>query len=81
MTATTKPAADRPLPRSYLSEKEKAGMRQNAVYLCESIAADSAGDEETSWAWLALAKLPESAEYTLKEVCGEEFLRAKGFKI
>jgi hypothetical protein len=81
MTTTTKPDADRPLPRSYMSEEDKVGLSQNAIYVCESMDAKKAGDEEASWAWLALAKLPESAEYILKEGCGEEFLRAKGFKI
>ncbi|MDR1350573.1 MAG: hypothetical protein LBJ59_07345 [Zoogloeaceae bacterium] len=79
MTTTT--TQDHPLPRSYFPEKDKLGMSQNAIYLCEASAANSAGDEETSWAWLALASLPDSANYILKEVCGDEFLKAKGFKI
>ncbi|MDR2165207.1 MAG: hypothetical protein LBO79_06190 [Zoogloeaceae bacterium] len=79
MTSTT--THDRPLPRSYMPEEDKAGLSQNAIYLCESADAKEAGDEEASWAWLALAELPESAEYILKEGCGEEFLRAKGFRI
>ncbi|MDR3054908.1 MAG: hypothetical protein LBU53_05835 [Zoogloeaceae bacterium] len=78
MTTTT---LDRPLPRSYMPEEDKVGMSQNAIYLCESADAKEAGDEEASWAWLALAKLPESASYILKEVCGDEFLKSKGFRI
>ncbi|MDR1350871.1 MAG: hypothetical protein LBJ59_08895 [Zoogloeaceae bacterium] len=79
MTTTT--TQNRLLPRSYMPEEDKVGMTQNAIYLCESADAKKAGDEEASWAWLALAKLPESASYILKEMCGEEFLKAKGFNI
>ncbi|GHT90365.1 hypothetical protein AGMMS49545_03670 [Betaproteobacteria bacterium] len=78
MTTT---AATRPLPRSYMPDEEKIGMTQNAIYLCESVEADEAGDEETAWAWLALAKMPESAEYILKVGCGEAFLKEKGFTV
>ncbi|GHU15231.1 hypothetical protein FACS189441_6610 [Betaproteobacteria bacterium] len=78
MTTTTQ---DRPLPKSYMPEEDKIGMSQNAIYACESVDAKAAGDEEASWAWLALAELPSSAKYILKEVCGDEFLKAKGFKI
>ncbi|GHU32497.1 hypothetical protein AGMMS50256_22680 [Betaproteobacteria bacterium] len=83
MTATnTAPnTQSRSLPRSYMPEEKKAGLTQNAIYACESFAAHKAGDEETSWAWLALAKLPESAKDILKIGCSEEFLKAKGFKI
>lgn len=69
------------LPRSYMTDVEKAGMRQNAVYVCESIAAHGARDEETALAWLALAELPESAKAALIAGCGEEFLKARGFKL
>jgi hypothetical protein len=78
MTTTT---LDRPLPRSYMPEEDKVGMSQNAIYLCESADAKEAGDDEASWAWLALAELPGSAKYILKEVCGDEFLKARGFNI
>jgi hypothetical protein len=78
---TTKLVTDHPLPRSYMPEEDKIGMSQNAIYLCESADAKAAGDEEASWAWLALAKLPESANYILKEVCGDEFLKSKGFRV
>jgi hypothetical protein len=64
-----------------MPEEHKIGMSQNAIYLCESADAGAAGDEEASWAWLALAKLPDSASSFLKEVCDEEFLKAKGFDI
>jgi hypothetical protein len=79
MTTTT--TLDRPLPRRYMPEEDKVGLSQNAIYVCESMDAEKAGDEEASWAWLALADLPESASYILKEVCGDEFLKAKGFKV
>jgi hypothetical protein len=64
-----------------MPEEDKAGMSQNAIYLCESADAKEAGDEEASWAWLALAELPESSTYILKEVCGDKFLKAKGFNV
>jgi hypothetical protein len=79
MTTTT--TLDRPLPRSYMPEAEKIGMTQKAIYLCESVEAKAAGDEEASWAWLALADLSERAMSTLKMVCSDEFLKSKGFKI
>ncbi|GHU38815.1 hypothetical protein AGMMS50256_38360 [Betaproteobacteria bacterium] len=79
MTTTT--PQERPLPRSYFPEEKKLGMSQNAIYLCESGAADTAGDEEASWAWLALAEHTEQAKSTLKRMCGDEFLKSKGFQI
>jgi hypothetical protein len=64
-----------------MPEEDKIGMTQKAIYLCESVAADVAGDEETSWAWLALADLSERAMSTLKLACSDEFLKSKGFKL
>jgi hypothetical protein len=72
---------NRPLPRSYYPDEKKLGMTQKAIYLCESGAAERAGDEEASWAWLALADLPERAMSILKLTCDDEFLKSKGFKI
>jgi hypothetical protein len=43
--------------QAYLSEARRHGLTQNGVYLAESAAAGRAGDEETAWAWLALADL------------------------
>ena len=74
-------AINRPLPRSYMPDEEKIGMSQNAIYLCESVEANAAGDEETSWAWLALAELTKSSMTMLKDVCGEDFLKSKGFTV
>ncbi|MDR1349844.1 MAG: hypothetical protein LBJ59_03500 [Zoogloeaceae bacterium] len=79
MTTTT--TQDHPLPRSYFLEKDKLGMTQKAIYLCEASAANSAGDEEASWAWLALVNLSEHAMSILKIVCNDEFLKSKGFRI
>jgi hypothetical protein len=56
-------------------------LPQNVIYARESCAAGRAGDEETAWAWLALAELPESAKDVLKITCSDEFLKSKGFKI
>jgi hypothetical protein len=72
---------ERSLPRSYMSEAKKAGLTQNAIYLCESLAADTAGDEDASWRWLALAKGPEWVKNALIENCGKEFLQSKGFDV
>jgi hypothetical protein len=84
MTTTT--TLDRPLPRSYMSEEEKTGLKkeglnQNDIFVFESQAAHGAGDEEASWAWLALAELPGACKKILKIGCGEEFLKTKGFSI
>ncbi|GHU05414.1 hypothetical protein FACS1894158_08140 [Betaproteobacteria bacterium] len=83
MTAsnTASNTQNRPLPRSYMSEEDKIGLSQNAIYACESTAADVAGDEEASWAWLALAELPEISKSILKDMCPAEFLKSKGFNI
>jgi hypothetical protein len=64
-----------------MPEEEKIGMAQKAIYLCESVAADCAGDEEASWTWLALADLSERAMSTLKMACSDEFLKSKGFNV
>ncbi|MDR0673727.1 MAG: hypothetical protein LBF93_08760 [Zoogloeaceae bacterium] len=70
------------LPRSYMTDEEKAGMpSQNAVYVCESVAADKAGDDDASWAWLALCEMPESAKQALLTGCGREFLETKGIHL
>jgi hypothetical protein len=78
---TTMTTQERPLPRSYMSEEDKLGMTQNAIYLCESVEADEAGDEEASWAWLALAQMSEGTKRALIKTCGAEFLKSKGFDI
>ncbi|WP_142850700.1 hypothetical protein [Telmatospirillum sp. J64-1] len=68
------------MPKSYLSEEEKQGLSQNAIFAAESQAADDAGDEETSWAWLALAELPAHALLALKRTRGADFIRQKGLR-
>jgi hypothetical protein len=74
-------AHERPLPRSYMPDEEKIGMTQKAIYLCESVEAKAAGDEDASWAWLALANLSDRAMKILRMGNDDEFLRSKGFKI
>jgi hypothetical protein len=64
-----------------MPEEDKIGMSQNAIYLCESVEADHAGDEEAGWQWLALAKIGEGRKRLLVEICGAEFLRSKGFDV
>jgi hypothetical protein len=72
---------DIPLPRSYLSEEDKVGLSQDDIYICESMRADEAGDEEAAWRWLALAKMTERTKRALIKTCGAEFLRSKGFDV
>jgi hypothetical protein len=81
MTTALTTTQDRPLPRSYLSEEDKVGLSQNAIYLGESVEADHAGDNEAAWQWLALAKIAEGRKRLLVEICGAEFLRSKGFDV
>ena len=75
------PAINRPLPRSYMPDEEKIGLTQKAICLCESVEAKAAGDEEATWAWLALAGLSDRAMRVLRMGNDDEFLRSKGFKL
>jgi hypothetical protein len=74
------------MPKSYLpAEEREALLREggeggmNLVYLAESGAAEDAGDEETSWAWLRYADLPPYALKTMKNVLGADFVRQQNF--
>lgn len=72
-------------PKSYLTDAEREGMRsrglsQNGIYLAESQAADHAGDDETSWAWLAHAELSPTSLMNLKRWNGAQFIRDRGFR-
>ncbi|MDR3055681.1 MAG: hypothetical protein LBU53_09815 [Zoogloeaceae bacterium] len=78
MTTTT---LDRPLPRSYFPDEDKLGLTPKAIYLCEASAAKTAGDEEASWAWLAMANISEGAMSILRMGNDDEFLRSKGFSV
>jgi hypothetical protein len=79
MTNTT--AHDRPLPRSYMPEKKKAGLTQDVIFACEASAAIKAGDEDAAWAWLSMAKIPESALSAMITTFGKDFMAARGFKV
>lgn len=68
------------MPKSYLTEAEKAGMSENCVYLAESHAAYKAGDHEAEWAWLAKAELPAHALKAAKRRNGADWIRAKGLR-
>ena len=68
------------MPKSYLTEAEKAGMSENCAILAESHAAFKAGDHEAEWAWLALAELPAHALLSAKKRNGAEWIRAKGLR-
>jgi hypothetical protein len=72
---------DIPLPRSYMSEEDKIGLSQDGIYICESMRAYEAGDEEAAWRWLALAKIDEGTKRVLIKTCGAELLRSKGFDV
>ena len=73
----------RPEPKRYLdAARREALFREggmNAVCLGESGAADHAGDEEASWAWLAMADLPADSLAFLKKQYGASFIRERGF--
>jgi hypothetical protein len=79
MTSTT--THDCPLPRSYMPEEEKKGLSPNVLLACESSAAIKAGDENAAWAWLSMAKIPESALSAMLSTFGKDFLAARGFKV
>lgn len=68
------------MPKSYLNDEEKKGLSQNASYIAESQAADDAGDEETSWAWLRLAQLPATALLAAKRTNGADWIRKHGLR-
>lgn len=68
------------MPKSYLNDERKKGLSSNALYLAESAAADRAGDEETSWAWLRLAELPAHALLAAKRTNGADWIRKHGLK-
>jgi len=68
------------MPKSYLTDEEKKGLSQNGIYLAESAAADRAGDEEVSWAWLAMAELPAPALLAAKRSNGADWIRNHGLR-
>ena len=85
MTRTApRPAIDRPLPKSYLTDAERERMRaeglnENGKQLIEANAARKAGDEEASWAWLARSIMPAHTLRFLKWRRGADFIREMGF--
>lgn len=69
------------MPKSYLSEEEKAGLPQNAIYAVESAAARDAGDDETAWEWLKMADHPPESLLFMKHIHGAEYVRNSGFNL
>lgn len=69
------------MPKSYLSEAEKAGLTQNSIYIAESAAADRAGDEDAAWEWLKLADIPADALLSAKHRRGADWVRSTGLKL
>jgi hypothetical protein len=72
-------------PKSYLTDAERAEIRaegasEDEVALEESEAADAAGDEESSWGWLARAELSAHTLAYYKNSYGAEFIRYYGFR-
>jgi hypothetical protein len=72
-------------PKSYMTDTERdklrsEGLSENGILLAESHAANSAGDGETAWNWLALAELPAHTLMSIKTWNGSQFLRDKGFR-
>jgi hypothetical protein len=67
------------MPKSYLTEADREGLTQSEIYLTESQAADDAGDDETSWAWLRYADLPAYALKAMKHNLGADFVRKMDF--
>ncbi|MFA7429907.1 MAG: hypothetical protein WCZ23_07100 [Rhodospirillaceae bacterium] len=68
------------MPKSYLTEDEKIGMSENAIYLMESVAADEAGDAEAAWEWLQQAELPAHALLAAKRANGSHWIKKRGLK-
>lgn len=82
-TVQTFPNTER--PKSYITDEERdelraGGASENCILLDESCAADRAGDEDASWAWLALAELPAHSLAFLKDQQGADFIRSRGFQ-
>ncbi len=81
MTATV--ATQVKTPRSYLSAEERdQALREggmNLVYLAESQEAGRAGDENTAWEWLSMARLPAHSLLGIKQMLGSQFVRDMGF--
>ena len=70
-------------PRSYLTPEERKALTQagseNLVCVAESQRAALAGDDDTSWAWLARTVAPAHVLMSLKEGMGAQFIREHGF--
>lgn len=72
-------------PKSYLTDEERekylqaGGMR--LVCIVESRLADTAGDSETSLAWLKQTKLTASSLNIMKQIKGLQFIKDNNFNI
>lgn len=69
------------MPKSYLTDEDREGLTQNAIYVAESMAADDAGDEETSWEWLKLAEHPAHSLLAMKLHHGADWVRNSGLRL
>lgn len=68
------------MPKSYLTEADREGLSENAIYAVESGAAEDAGDTEAAWEWLAKAEIPAFGLLAMKRRHGADWIRAKGFR-
>lgn len=68
------------MPKSYLTDEDREGLSQNAIYAVESEAAEEAGDTKAAWEWLALAELPAFVLLAYKRRHGADWIREKGFR-
>ncbi|MDR0781983.1 MAG: hypothetical protein LBF16_15085 [Pseudomonadales bacterium] len=73
-------------PKSYLPDAEReemrrSGLSENSIIIAESEAADLAGDDDVSWAWLRLAKIPADFLLTLKHDAGADYVRKLGLNL
>jgi hypothetical protein len=68
------------MPKSYMTEADRQGLSQNAIYLPESLATNEAGDEETGWQWLALAEPAPASLMSCKAQAGRGFHPPKRFE-
>jgi len=74
------------VPKSYLSEAQREKILRDydgdweEVCIAESDAAAAAGDEDSSWGWMAKVEFPHYSLMRLKRNHGAEFVRKFGFK-
>jgi hypothetical protein len=61
-----------------MTDADREGLSQNAIYLSEALYATEADDLDTGWQWLALAELTPYSLMSCKVNLGADFIREKG---